>query len=268
MNTWMERLNRRTGALGSLCVGIDPHVGLLQAWGLPVSLDGLRRFADRTVTALADQVACFKPQVAFFERWGSQGMAVLEETLANLRQAGALVIADAKRGDIGSTMQAYADAWLGEGPLACDALTVSPYLGIGALQPAIDLAAAKQRGLFVLARTSNPEGTAIQLAWTSDGRSVAQTMVDAAGQINHDLGTPVMGLVVGGTRADVGVDLTDFQGTVLIPGIGAQGGTMSGLRSSFAGTKAKLLPSVSREVLAAGPAAASLRASVARLLAS
>ncbi|GMA19268.1 hypothetical protein GCM10025862_12890 [Arsenicicoccus piscis] len=150
---------------GPLCVGIDPHAGLLGAWGLPDSVEGLERFAATCVEAFGGQVACVKPQSAFFERFGSRGVAVLEATLAGLRDAGTLSLLDVKRGDIGSTMGAYADAYLDEAsPLRADAITVSPYLGYGSLRPALDLAAATGRGVFVLTLTSNPEGAAVQHA--------------------------------------------------------------------------------------------------------
>ena len=144
---------------GPLCVGIDPHPGLLDSWGLTDSAAGLRDFALRTVDAVGGRVAAVKPQSAFFERHGSAGIAVLEETLAALRDVGTLSVLDVKRGDIGSTMAGYAQAHLSDGaPLAADSITVSPYLGYGSLTPALDLAEANGRGIFVLALTSNPEG--------------------------------------------------------------------------------------------------------------
>src|SRR5206468_1278620 len=112
-----------------LCVGIDPHPQLLRAWDLSEDAAGVAKFADICVAAFAGRVAIVKPQVAFFEAYGSAGIGALELTLSELRDAGTLVLADAKRGDIGSTMAAYAQAWLADGPLGCDALTVSPYLG-------------------------------------------------------------------------------------------------------------------------------------------
>ena len=145
-------------------MGIDPHPHLLEAWGLTVDVDGLRTFTMTCVEAFADTAAMVKPQVAFFERFGSRGFAVLEDALAALREQGCLSLADAKRGDIGSTMAGYADAWLGESsPLRADAVTVSPYLGVGALNPVFDLAEATGRGVFVLAATSNPEAVALSL---------------------------------------------------------------------------------------------------------
>ena len=154
------RLRAASAANGPLCAGVDPHPGLLAAWGLPHSLAGIERFAATCVEAFAGNVAVVKPQSAFFEVFGSAGVAVLERVLTDLRAAGTLTILDAKRGDIGTTMDAYAEAFLGPQAAApADALTVSPYLGYGALRPAIDLAAAQGRGVFVLVLTSNPEGT-------------------------------------------------------------------------------------------------------------
>jgi len=150
-------------AHGPLCVGIDPHRTLLESWGLPDTPQGLREFALRTVDALGGRVAAVKPQSAFFERHGGAGVTVLEEVLAALRDIGTMSILDVKRGDIGSTMGGYAQAYLlDEAPLAADAITVSPYLGYGSLKPALDLADAAGRGVFVLALTSNPEGPELQ----------------------------------------------------------------------------------------------------------
>lgn len=163
---------------GPLCVGIDPHASLLAEWGLGDDIAGLERFSRTVVEALADRVAVLKPQSAFFERFGSRGLAVLEKSVQEARAAGALVVMDAKRGDIGSTMAAYAEAFLRpEAPLFSDALTVSPYLGYGSLSPAVALARESGAELFVLALTSNPEGGEVQHAVRADGRTVGATML-------------------------------------------------------------------------------------------
>src|ERR1700728_4684536 len=184
---------------GPLCLGIDPHPELLQAWGLPVGPDGLAAFCESCVQAFAD-FAVVKPQVAFFETYGAAGYAVLERTIAGLRDVGVLVLADAKRGDIGSTMAAYAAAWAGESPLSSDAVTASPYLGFGSLQPLLDTAAAHDRGVFVLAATSNSEGASVQRA-DAGGRPVAQVIIDEAAAANHAMGPGPgsVGVVVGAT---------------------------------------------------------------------
>jgi orotidine-5'-phosphate decarboxylase len=261
------RLARAIADRGPLCVGIDPHPALLQAWQLSETVGGLEKFALTAVEALAGTVAVLKPQSAFFEAYGSAGMAVLEKLIAVSRAAGAIVLVDAKRGDIGSTMAAYAIAYLTEGsPLAGDAVTLSPYLGFGSLQPAIDTAKANGRGVFVLALTSNPEGPALQHAVAADGRSVAQTIADAAAEQNRDdIPMGSVGLVVGATIGDTGVDLTRVNGPLLAPGLGAQGATVRDLEVVFGSNLGAVLPTTSREILAAGPSAAKLRAAAGTL---
>jgi orotidine-5'-phosphate decarboxylase len=249
---------------GPLCLGIDPHAELLRAWDLPENPNGIAKFSDICVEAFKD-FAIVKPQVAFFEAYGSAGFAVLERTIAALREAGVLVLADAKRGDIGSTMAAYATAWLADSPLAADAVTASPYLGFGSLCPLLETAAASQGGVFVLAATSNPEGADVQRAY-ADGRTVAQSIVDAAAEVNRRaLPEPgFVGVVVGAT-AQYTPDLSELGGPVLVPGIGAQGGQADGLAGLGGASPGQLLPAVSREVLRAGPDVAALRAAAEQM---
>ena len=270
METFGERLHRTVAARGPLCVGIDPHAALLARWGLPDDVAGLERFAFTVVAALAERVAVLKPQSAFFERFGSRGIAVLESTIRQSREAGALVLLDVKRGDIGSTMAAYASAYLDpESSLRSDAVTLSPYLGVGSLRPAFEMAAAHGGGVFVLALTSNPEGPAVQHAVTADGRTVAQTVIDEISQLNggaDPLGS--MGLVVGATIGDTGHDLSKVNGPLLAPGLGAQGGSPDRLRTIFGESLQNVLPSYSREVLGAGPDVASLQAAADRAAAA
>jgi orotidine-5'-phosphate decarboxylase len=256
------RLAAAVADRGPLCLGIDPHPELLVAWGLSVDATGLRAFSEVCVEAFAG-FAVVKPQVAFFETYGAAGYAVLEDTIAALRQAGVLVLADAKRGDIGTTMAAYAAAWAGTSPLASDAVTASPYLGFGSLRPLLDTAAANGRGVFVLAATSNPEGAEVQRA-VADGRTVAQSIVDQAAAENRGAGAGSVGVVVGATLSDV-PDLSGLGGPVLVPGVGTQGGrpeSLAGLGGAAPGT---LLPAVSREVLRAGPDVAALRSAGERM---
>ena len=279
-----QRLADAVAVRGPLCVGIDPHAPLLEAWGLPDSPDGLARFTDAVVDALAGTVAVLKPQVAFYERHGSRGVAVLEDAVARARAAGALVLLDAKRGDIGSTMDAYADYLRPDHPLAVDAMTVSPFLGPGSLQPAVDTARMHGGGLFVLARTSNPDAGAFQHAVAGE-RSVAQVVVDTVRGWNtpgwvvgdplpdvaavRDLGgrfgpaTGSFGVVVGATHPEMDVDLDGLGGPILAPGLGAQGGSVADLRRLFGSGRA-VVPTVSRDVLAAGPDPAALRAAADR----
>ncbi|MEV4282832.1 orotidine-5'-phosphate decarboxylase [Actinoplanes xinjiangensis] len=269
METFGERLHAVVAERGPLCVGIDPHASLLARWGLPDDISGLERFAHTVVDALADRVAVLKPQSAFFERFGSRGVAILESTIRQSREAGALVLLDVKRGDIGSTMAAYADAYLNPASTLCaDAITVSPYLGVGSLRPTFESAAAHGGGVFVLALTSNPEGPAVQHAVTASGKTVAQTVIDEISQVNagvKPLGS--LGLVVGATIGETGHDLSAVNGPMLAPGLGAQGGTPDDLRAVFGESLHNVLPSYSREVLAAGPEIADLRAATDRVLA-
>src|SRR5918997_275559 len=278
------RLADAVAARGPLCVGIYPHVPLLEKWGLPDSPEGLARFTDAVVDALAGSVAVLKPQLAFYERHGSRGVAVLEDAVRRARATGALVLLDAKRGDIGSTMDAYADYLRPEHPLAVDAMTVSPFLGPGSLQPAVDTARQHGGGLFVLARTSNPDAGTLQHARAGE-RSVAQVVVDTVRGWNTPgwvVGDPLpdvaavrdlagrwgpstgsFGVVVGATLGDLDVDLDGLGGPVLAPGLGAQGGSVADLRRLF-GAGTAVVPTVSRDVLAAGPGPAGLRAAAER----
>lgn len=260
------RLRRAMDTRGPLCVGIDPHASLLTAWGLNDDIAGLERFTRTVVEALADRVAVLKPQSAFFERFGSRGIAVLEKAVAESRAAGALVLMDAKRGDIGSTMGAYAATYLDKGsPLFSDALTVSPYLGFGSLRPALDAAVLSGSGVFVLGLTSNPEGAEVQRAAAADGRSLAQLMLDHVAAENEGA-TPLgsVGAVIGATLGAAGVNLA-VNGPLLAPGIGAQGATPADLPGVFGAAVGNVLPSVSRGVLRHGPDASGLREAADRL---
>jgi orotidine-5'-phosphate decarboxylase len=272
-SAFATRLTTAVAACGPLCVGIDPHPGLLARWGHEDDAAGVERFGREAVAALAGCVAVVKPQVALFEVHGSGGVRALERVLADARDAGLLTIADAKRGDIGSTMTAYAAAWLGDSsPLVADAVTLSPYLGVGSLTPAFDLAAATGRGVFVLARTSNPEASSVQSAqaWTLDPsaaapgnraghrgmREVAQSVVDSCAAVNArhpGVAGVVVGATAGTTGRDHGLDLSRLGGPVLVPGLGAQGATPADLRASFATGRGPVIPSSSREILAVGP---------------
>ncbi|MCX4552241.1 orotidine-5'-phosphate decarboxylase [Streptomyces sp. NBC_01387] len=259
------RLRRSMDTRGPLCVGIDPHASLLADWGLGDDVAGLERFTRTVVEALADRVAVLKPQSAFFERFGSRGIAVLEKAVAEARSAGALVLMDAKRGDIGSTMGAYAATYLDkDSPLFSDAVTLSPYLGFGSLRPALDAAVLSGAGVFVLALTSNPEGAEVQRATAADGQSLAQLMLDHMAAENEGaqpLGS--VGAVVGATLGDAGVRL-DINGPLLAPGIGAQGATPADLPGVFGRAVGNVVPSVSRGVLRHGPDRTALRDSAAR----
>ncbi|MER8059597.1 MULTISPECIES: orotidine-5'-phosphate decarboxylase [unclassified Streptomyces] len=260
------RLRRAMDERGPLCVGIDPHASLLAEWGLADDVAGLERFSRTVVEAMADRVAVLKPQSAFFERFGSRGVAVLEKSVQEAREAGALVVMDAKRGDIGSTMAAYAEAFLHrDAPLFSDALTVSPYLGYGSLSPAVKLAEENGAGLFVLALTSNPEGGEVQHAVRPDGRGVGATMLARLAAENagaEPLGS--FGAVVGATLGDLSAYDLDINGPLLAPGIGAQGATPADLPGVFGSAVRNVVPNVSRGVLRHGPDVGALRAAAER----
>jgi orotidine-5'-phosphate decarboxylase len=284
--TFGARAAKALAKRGPLCVGIDPHSQLLRNWGLDDDVKGAEQFCRSMIDAIATEVAFIKPQSAFFERFGSAGIALLERVISESKQAGAQVILDVKRGDIGSTVRAYAQAYLDPAsPLAVDAITASPYLGVGALQPMFDLAAAHNRGVFVLALTSNSEGAAVQKARRKDGRTVAQSVIEQIGDVNGDaepLGSigVVVGATIAGCRAaqtatrqqktygitHTGVqtgesahDLTGLNGPILVPGMGEQGGQPSDLRRVLGSAVGAAIPSYSREIARQGPAASGMR---------
>lgn len=255
-----ERVRAVLDARGPLCVGIDPHEGLLHEWGLGADAEGVRTFGLRTVEAAAGRVGIVKPQVSFFERYGSAGFAALEDVIAAARAADLVVIADAKRGDIGSTMDAYAAAWLTPGsPLEADALTVNPFLGVGALDGAFALAEAHDKGLFVLAATSNPEATVLQRSVSVNGRAVSADIVSVVSARNAEHGTPgewgSFGFVVGATVdwTDAGIAAFTPPAPILAPGFGAQGATPADLRHRFGSMSRTVIASESRSILSAGP---------------
>jgi len=298
MDRFGDRAVEAVRRTGPLCAGIDPSAALLGAWGLPDDAGGLRSFGRRCIAAYAGVVPVVKAQVAFFERHGSPGYAALEELLAEARHAGLLVIADAKRGDIGSTSSAYAAAWLdGSSPLAADAVTVTPYLGLGALAPMIEAARTGGRGIFVVVRSSNPEGRALQQAVLAGGSSVEDGLLaEIAGLNRAELTTAVpgertgvglttavpgertgvglttavpgertgvgsVGAVVGATLVPSRMSLSLVGGMILAPGVGAQGADPADVAALFAGCPpGTVLPSASRSLLAAGPSVGSLRA--------
>lgn len=261
------RLRAALDAHGPLCVGIDPHAALLEQWGLTQDADGLRAFGLAVVEAAAGRAGVVKPQVAFFERFGSKGFAALEEVIAAARAAGLIVLSDAKRGDIGSTMAGYASAWLEPGsPLESDAVTISPYLGPDSLRETITTAVRADKGVFVLAATSNPEAASLQTARTVDvaseedqtvARRVARDVAWANGSPAFEGGLGPVGLVIGATvdRDEVGLgDEVLSRMPILAPGFGAQGATPEDLITRFGATAGQVLASESRSILGVGPA--------------
>jgi orotidine-5'-phosphate decarboxylase len=263
-----ERVRSVLGERGRLCVGIDPHASLLAEWGLETSAAGAREFGLRVVEAASTRVGIVRPQVSFFERYGSAGFAALEDVIAAARDAGLVVIADAKRGDIGSTMDAYAGAWLTPGsPLEADAVTVNPFLGVGSLAPVFDLAEKSGKGVFVLAATSNPEAFETQRAHLDGGETVSARIVAelSARNAQHtregEWGD--LGLVIGGTVdwADAGLAAFSPPAPILGPGFGHQGAGVDDL-DRFGAAAEWVIASESRSILRAGPSG--IAAAIAR----
>ncbi|MBG6238087.1 orotidine-5'-phosphate decarboxylase [Mycetocola sp. CAN_C7] len=258
--SFAERLTTVFDGPGRLCVGIDPHAWLLTSWGLPDSADGALEFGLRVVDATAGSAGIVKPQVAFFERFGSLGFAALERVISSAREQGLLVIADAKRGDVGSSVDAYAEAWLGTGsPLESDAVTLNPFQGVGSLTGPLELADRNGKGVFVLAATSNPEGIEQQQAKLASGLTLARSILDDVTSWNEahaagPLGSA--GVVLGAT-----LDLTGFElggartptPPVLAPGFGHQGASVSDLAAIYGPLAPGVVVSESRALLAAGP---------------
>ena len=258
------KLAKAFDSYGQLCVGIDPHAALLSDWGLTDDVHGLREFALRALDAAVGRVGIIKPQVSFFERHGSAGFAVLEELAQKAAETDLLVIMDAKRGDIGTTMDAYFDAWLGRtAPFVCDALTVSPYLGFDSLLPLMSECAERGKSMIVLSATSNPEGAGLQKA-SVGGNTVSKQIWDGLAKINQiTAGAGELygsfGAVIGATLnlpafglAEVQVGQTKAATPILAPGFGAQGAELGDIRRLFGEGANQVIASVSRSVLRAG----------------
>jgi orotidine-5'-phosphate decarboxylase len=261
-----QRLQERIRALGPLCVGIDPSSSLLTSWGRPDSVEGLEFMSLALLEASIGSAAAIKPQVAYFERFGSPGYRVLERLISDAHDAQILVIADAKRGDIGATNDAYASAWLDESsPLCSDAVTVSPFTGVGALTPFFSRA-VEGRGVFVLAATSNDEGRSLQRARTDRDEAVEDLILRSIAELNRrDEGLGALGVVLGATRDRPRFDLAALQGPYLVPGVGAQGATPEQVGRLFERCpEGTVLINVARAIIETGPERSALRDSVRR----
>ncbi len=260
-------------AQGPLVFGLDPSADLLDAWGLGDNADGLDRFADIVLEAAVGPVGMVKPQSAFYERHGWRGVRTLQRLVASAREAGLLVILDIKRGDVGSTNDAYAEAYLGKGaPLAADAITVHPYLGLAAMGTFVSRAAESGSCLLVVTRSSNPEGRQVQAAVVADAgeRSVEQELLRRVGALNSRLapgGIGPVGAVIGPTHMTPQLDLAAANCLFLAPGVGAQGATPCDVATVFAACPDRVMPSASRSLLSAGPHVSRLRDEVSALAA-
>lgn len=262
--------DRLAGAIeqyGHLCVGIDPHTYLLEQWNLPVSAVGAHEFGLRVVDALKGRVGIVKPQVAFYERFGANGYRVLEDVFEAARSAGLIVIADVKRGDVGLTLEAYSETWLTPGmPLEADAITLNPYLGFDTLALPLRMAAEYNKGLFILAATSNPESASVQTArrvrGSQNGRSVAGGIAARAALWNREhfpnRSKGSIGVVVGATvdfaMMDIALkDLAREPDTpILAPGFGSQGARFEDARRIFGPAAKNVIVTSSRSLLEAG----------------
>lgn len=219
---------------GPLCVGIDPHAGRVPGLFGGDTAGGLARWGEALVAASAGRVGAIKPQVALFERLGPDGMAALQRVCRAGREAGLIVIADAKRGDIGSTADGYAAAYLVPGaPFEADALTVNPYMGLDTLEPFVAAAEAHGRGVAVLARTSNP-GAADFQARDMGGAPLHVRVVEALGPMIGRLkgasGWSGLMLVAGATGPEEARALRRLapDALFLVPGYGTQGAGAAG----------------------------------------
>ena len=258
MTPFGVRLRTALDTRGPLCVGIDPHDALLAAWDLPDDPSGLERFAMTVVEAVADRAAVLKPQSAFFERHGSAGVAVLERTMVAARDAGALVLLDAKRGDIGSTVAAYAQAYCDPAsPLYADAVTVTPVPRLRLARPAARAGrGARRRGVRAGPdlEPGGPGGAARPARRRPHGRRqrARPRPRPRTPPPGRRASSARSGVVVGATLGSTGEDL-DVGGPLLAPGLGAQGATPAGLAALFGPALPAVLPAMSREVLRAGP---------------
>ncbi|SMH56482.1 orotidine-5'-phosphate decarboxylase [Mesorhizobium australicum] len=256
-------------ARSPLCLGLDPSEDLIRHWGLDDSVEGMHRFCQTVLEAAADEIAVVKPQCGFFERLGPGGMDVMAKVIRQAKSQGALALIDCKRGDFARTMTGYAQAMLGDDSgFGGDAMTVTAYLGLDALRPVIDRAAACGAAVFVVVRSSNADGHFLQKAMHDDGRTVAEALADSITVINRETGEGIghVGAVIGATIDAADSTVLDRLplSLVLAPGVGAQGATISDVKARFGRAAKRTLPSVSRAILAKGPSVAGLRTAIRR----
>jgi orotidine-5'-phosphate decarboxylase len=245
---FVGRLHERILAIDSrVCLGIDPRPALSPLTDPAVLGDDAERVADAVeasfaamLHASADAIACCKFQAAFFEAMGLPGLRALSGLLGAARELGIPAILDGKRGDIGSTAEAYAQAYLTDGGFAADALTVNAYLGLDTLEPLLDAALTHGRGLFVLLKTSNPGSADLQDLILADGRmlhqALADRLADRARELPRDAhGYTALGVVVGATYPAALAALRKRvpAGVLLVPGYGAQGGVAEDVAAAF-----------------------------------
>ncbi|MGH8178741.1 MAG: orotidine-5'-phosphate decarboxylase [Steroidobacter sp.] len=269
MTSFAHRLSSSIREHSPLCVGIDPSASLLKACGLPDSADGALEFGKRVLEAAQYQIGIVKPQSAFFERFGSSGLRALEEFTMLARRREVLVLLDGKRGDIDTTGAAYGDGYFSESTtLRVDAATTHPWLGIGALDPFLDIAMRGDGGVFVVVRSSNPEGRELQTARLASGETVAQHLCREITARNRRLGEGMgpIGAVVGATCDDAAETVSALPHSfILAPGVGAQGATMDHVLKRMPEARGRVLPNVSRAILANGAAKSEIATTIRAL---
>lgn len=266
MSTFAARLQQKIAEHSPLCVGIDPSAALLKSCNLPNTPEGAFEFGKRVLEAADFRISVLKPQSAFFERFGSAGMKAVEELTSLARSREVLVLLDGKRGDIDTTGAAYAEGYFSSTTtLRVDAVTTQVYLGLAALDPFLDIASRAEGGVFVVVRSSNPEGRDLQTARMANGETVAQNLCREITLRNRRQGAGLgyIGAVVGAT-CDDGNEIAEAmpQSFILAPGVGAQGATVQDVLTRMPSARGRVLPSVSRAILANGGAIADIRTTI------
>lgn len=270
MSSFSFRLRAAIAAHSPLCVGIDPSASLLKSCGLPDSAEGAFEFGKRVLEAGEFQFSIVKPQSAFFERFGSAGLRALEELTQLARSREVLVLIDGKRGDIDTTAEAYAEGYFSPGsPLRADAVTTHAYLGFAALEKFLAIAQRNDGGVFVVVRSSNPEGRDLQLAKLNDGETVAGNLARLITERNARAGSEspgFIGAVVGATCDDADPLTAAMPSAfILAPGVGAQGATMQDVLNRMPSARGRVLPNVSRAILANGSSPEQIRSTIRAL---
>jgi len=269
MPTFAARLQQKIVEHSPLCVGIDPSASLLKSCNLPNTPEGALEFGRRVLEAADYRISLLKPQSAFFERFGSGGLQALEELTRLARNREVLVLLDGKRGDIDTTGAAYAEGYFSSSTtLRVDAVTVHVYLGLAALDPFFDIAVRAEGGVFVVVRSSNPEGRELQTARLASGETVAQNLCREITGRNQRHGDALgyLGAVVGATCDDAADTVAAMpQSFILAPGVGAQGATLQDVLTRMPSAKGRVLPNVSRAILANGGSMAEIRTTIRSL---
>jgi orotidine-5'-phosphate decarboxylase len=267
MPTFADRLQQKIHEHSPLCVGVDPSAALLKACGLPDTPEGALEFGERVLEAADFRIALLKPQSAFFERFGSAGFRALEALVQLAREREVLVLLDGKRGDIDTTAAAYAEGYFSATTtLRVDAITTHCYLGLAALEPFFAAAIAAEGGVFVVVRSSNPEGQGLQTARMANGETVAQSLcreITARNLRQRKDGLGPIGAVVGATCEDADATVAALPHSfVLAPGVGAQGATMRDVLARMPAGRGRVLPNVSRAILANGSRREDIRTTI------